>query len=161
MQGSILSVAGDKVLTSAAEYLTFLLGSEEYGVPIDRVKELRAWQPVSRIPFAKSWECGLINVRGAIVPVFDLRVRIGLSKISYHSHTVIVLFRINKGGRECEQGAVVDELTDVFKVSANQSHILTDSESGQTRDLASHVIESGGRKIRILDLARIFSLQAD
>ncbi|HXK56449.1 MAG TPA: chemotaxis protein CheW, partial [Gammaproteobacteria bacterium] len=76
------------------EYLTFSLGTEEYGVDILRVSELRGWGAVTRIPNAPEYVKGVLNLRGNIVPVFDLRQRLGIPFRAYEKETVVIILRV-------------------------------------------------------------------
>ncbi|HTH93638.1 MAG TPA: chemotaxis protein CheW [Rhodocyclaceae bacterium] len=95
------------------ELLTFLLGDEEYAIDILRVQEIRAWEPATPIAQAPDFIKGVINLRGAIVPVIDLRIRFGLGHVEYTSFTVTVI--LNVGDRTV--GIVVDAVSDVVSVS--------------------------------------------
>jgi purine-binding chemotaxis protein CheW len=100
------------------QVLTFSLGSEVYGVDILRVKEIRGWSPATRIPHASPCVLGVLNLRGAIMPVVDLRVRFSLPAAEFTPLTVIIVLsmRTGHGVREC--GVVVDEVRDVVDVAA-------------------------------------------
>ena len=76
------------------EFLTFSLGGEDYGVDILRVQEIRGWEAVTRIPNSPLYVKGVLNLRGTIVPVFDLRLRIGMPGREYTKGTVVVVLRI-------------------------------------------------------------------
>jgi purine-binding chemotaxis protein CheW len=98
------------------QVLTFSLGSETYGVDILRVKEIRGWSPATRIPHAPPCVLGVLNLRGAIMPVVDLRVRFALPEAAFTPLTVIIVLSVRTahGHREC--GVVVDEVRDVVDV---------------------------------------------
>jgi purine-binding chemotaxis protein CheW len=115
------------------QVLTFSLGREIYGVDILRVKEIRGWSPVTRIPHAPDSMLGVLNLRGAVVPVFDLRVRFALSSAQFTPATVIIVLSLRAGqdGREC--GVVVDNVRDVVDISLDNIRpapsMLADSAS--------------------------------
>ena len=98
----------------ATQYLTVNLADEEYGVDILAVREIRGWTPVTRIPQAPSYVLGVLNLRGAIVPVLDLRLRFGLAREEYTATTVTVIVTV--AGRNF--GVVVDAVSDVVDVDA-------------------------------------------
>ena len=158
MQDEIIS---PETAEAVGEYLTFKLNQEEYAVPITKVKEIRAWEPVTRIPHAKSWECGLVNVRGAIVPIFDLRKRIGLTDVAYTSHTVVIMFSIELRGKERVQGVVVDALTDVVKFSSSQIQPSPQIRASRPLRFAQGVVEYEGRMVIMLDLMKALELEAN
>jgi purine-binding chemotaxis protein CheW len=100
------------------QMLTFRLGDEIYGVDILRVKELRGWSPVTRLPHSAPHVLGVLNLRGAVVPIIDLRVRFALASAEFSPLTVIIVLslRTADGVREC--GVVVDSVSDVVDVEA-------------------------------------------
>jgi len=99
------------------QVLTFSLGREVYGVDILRVKEIRGWSPVTRIPQSPQAVLGVLNLRGAIVPIIDLRVRFALPQAEFTAVTVIIVLslRTEQGVREC--GVVVDNVKDVVDIA--------------------------------------------
>jgi len=97
------------------EVLVFVLGKEEYGVDILKVQEIRGYEKVTPIPSAPAYLKGVVNLRGIIVPVIDLRVKFGMANPAYDSFTVVVILRI--GGRVI--GVVVDGVSDVVQLGAS------------------------------------------
>lgn len=104
----------------ARKVLTFSLGEEAYGVDILSLKEIRGWSPVTRIPQAPQAVLGVLNLRGAVVPVIDLRLRLGMSAAEFTPLTVIIVLSISteRGHREC--GIVVDKVMDVVDVELDR-----------------------------------------
>lgn len=100
------------------EFLTFILGGEEYAVDILRVQEIRGYDAVTPIAHAPEFIKGVMNLRGAIVPIIDLRIKFGLGKPEYTVFTVVVI--LNVGRRVV--GIVVDAVSDVISVADNQMH---------------------------------------
>lgn len=102
---------------SARQVLTFSLGREIYGVDILRVKEIRGWSPVTRIPQSPPAVLGVLNLRGAVVPIVDMRVRFALPAADFTPVTVIIVLslRTESGQREC--GIVVDSVKDVVDIA--------------------------------------------
>ncbi len=98
------------------QYLTFMLGGEEYGVDIHRVEEIKGWDRVTHIPNTPDHLLGVINLRGAIVPVADLRQRFGMSAVDYGPTTVVIVLRIKCEDRERVMGVVVDAVSDVYDI---------------------------------------------
>jgi purine-binding chemotaxis protein CheW len=140
--------------TVSREYLTFRLDEEEYAVPIGQVKELRAWEPVTRVPHAAAYECGLINVRGAIVPVLDLRKRLGFKAQAYNRHTVVIMFSLpGPQGKDRTSGAVVDALSDVVRFPDHAIQPPPQLSRKQSMRFAAGVIEHNNRMIVLLDVA--------
>lgn len=101
------------------QVLTFDLAAESYGVDILRVQEIRGWSPVTRIPKAPGHILGVLNLRGSIVPIMDLRVRFGLERAEFTPLTVIIVLSVESMGRRREVGLVVDNVSDVVDLSAD------------------------------------------
>jgi purine-binding chemotaxis protein CheW len=104
----------DALAARAGEYLTFRLGGEEYGIDILRVQEIRSYEQPTRIANAPDYIKGVVNLRGVIVPIVDLRVRLGCAKAEYNHFTVVIV--LNVKGRVV--GAVVDSVSDVLELTA-------------------------------------------
>jgi purine-binding chemotaxis protein CheW len=99
--------------SQGGEYLTFRLGAEEYGIDILRVQEIRSYEPPTRIANAPPFIKGVVNLRGVIVPIIDLRLKLGCETAEYNTFTVVVV--LNVRGRVV--GAVVDSVSDVLELS--------------------------------------------
>jgi len=102
--------------TDGTQYLTFALGDEEYGVAILNVQEIKGYAPVTPIPNTPPWVRGVMNLRGTIVPVIDLRLRLGMPAADYGPFTVIVVLAV--GSKVV--GAIVDAVSDVLSIPDGQ-----------------------------------------
>lgn len=100
--------------TVASEYLTFTLASETYGIDILKVQEIRGYDSVTRIANTPEFTKGVINLRGVIVPIIDLRIKFRVGEVSYHEFTVVII--INVLGKVV--GIVVDGVSDVVALTA-------------------------------------------
>jgi purine-binding chemotaxis protein CheW len=98
------------------EFLTFRLGAEEYGIDILRVQEIRSYEPPTRIANAPPFIKGVVNLRGVIVPIIDLRLKLGCESVEYNTFTVVVV--LNVRGRVV--GTVVDSVSDVLELGKDQ-----------------------------------------
>lgn len=98
------------------EYLTFRLGAEEYGIDILRVQEIRSYEQPTRIANAPAFLKGVVNLRGVIVPIVDLRLKLGCETAEYNHFTVVIV--LNVRGRVV--GAVVDSVSDVLELNGEQ-----------------------------------------
>jgi purine-binding chemotaxis protein CheW len=103
---------------AARQMLTFRLGEETYGVDILRVKEIRGWSPVTRIPQSPPHVLGVLNLRGAIVPIIDLRTRFDLPSAEFTPVTVIIVLSVRTADGHKECGLVVDSVSDVVDLDA-------------------------------------------
>jgi len=99
----------------SGEYLTFRLGGEEYGIDILRVQEIRSYEQPTRIANAPHFIKGVVNLRGVIVPIVDLRLKLGCDSAEYNGFTVVIV--LNVRGRVV--GAVVDSVSDVLELGAD------------------------------------------
>src|SRR5579871_765212 len=98
------------------QYLTFEIGGETYGVEILRVREIRGWTQVTKIPHAPPHVLGVLNLRGSIVPVVDLRLRFELDRAEYTKVTVIIVLSVRAAAGRREVGVVVDGVSDVVDI---------------------------------------------
>lgn len=105
---------------STRKVLTFSLGGEVYGVDILRVKEIRGWSPVTRIPQSAASMLGVLNLRGVVVPIIDLRVRFSMPAAEFNAITVIIVLSLPTASGQREVGIVVDAVQDVVDVDTNQ-----------------------------------------
>jgi len=99
---------------AGGEFLTFRLGEEEYGIDILKVQEIRSYEQPTRIANAPSFIKGVVNLRGVIVPIVDLRVKLNCASVEYNSFTVVIV--LNVKGRVV--GAVVDSVSDVLELGS-------------------------------------------
>ena len=98
------------------EVLSFKLGAEEYGIDILKVQEIRGYEPPTRIANAPSFMKGVVNLRGVIVPIVDMRTRFMLDDVRYDAFTVVII--LNVAGRTV--GIVVDSVSDVLELRPDQ-----------------------------------------
>ncbi len=116
------------------QYLTFMLMGEEYGVDILRVQEIRCWQTVTTLPNAPVYVKGVVNIRGSIVPVVDLRMRFGMEEVEYTPVTVVIVVKVlNEEGRERVMGVVVDTVSDTYIIP--EENMKPAPEFGDSIDL--------------------------
>ena len=99
----------------AGEYLTYRLGAEHYGVDIQKVQEIRSYEPPTRVPGAPPFVKGVVNLRGVIVPIVDLRLRLDCERAAYDSFTVVIVLAVNQR----VAGVVVDSVSDVIDLAAD------------------------------------------
>ncbi|MEE9335651.1 MAG: chemotaxis protein CheW [Granulosicoccaceae bacterium] len=126
------TIESKDIAETADQYLTFLLGDEEYGVEILKVQEIKSWGPYSRLPNAPDYLLGVINLRGAIVPIIDLRKRFSLPTIPYTATTATIIVHIEEEEQIRVVGLVVDRVADVYHLSEDaiqDSAVLTGSEN--------------------------------
>lgn len=102
--------------TGGEEYLAFTLGREEYGIDILKVQEIRGYETVTRIANAPEFIKGVINLRGIIVPIVDLRIKFQLDRVEYNQYTVVIILNL----KDRVVGIVVDGVSDVLTLQSQQ-----------------------------------------
>jgi purine-binding chemotaxis protein CheW len=116
----------DGVKEELSQYLTFILDGEEYGVPILKVNGIQGWEKTTPIPNSPVYVLGIINLRGEVVPIIDLRKRFGLQTVPYDSHTVVIVVRLEQEDKSRTIGLVVDAVADVYDIKKEQIHNTPD-----------------------------------
>ncbi len=116
LQEQTTSMATESTGRMANEFLTFRLGGEEYGMEILKVQEIRGYDSITQIANAPEFIKGVVNLRGIIVPIIDMRIKFRLGKANYDQFTVVII--LNVAGRV--MGIVVDGVSDVISLEADQ-----------------------------------------
>lgn len=133
------------------QYLTFFLAGEEYGVNILRVQEIKGWTSVTKVPNTDQHVLGVINLRGTVVPIIDLRKRFGLEGIEFGPLTVVIVLKI-QGSREQTVGIVVDAVSDVYHVAADSINLPPESCGGIDSNFVSGLVTMEDKMVILLDL---------
>ncbi len=133
-------------------YLTFFLGEEQYGIAIDRIKEIIAIMKVTNVPKTPDYMRGVINLRGSIIPVVDTRLRFGMETKDEDMHTAIVIVEVNK----VNIGFIVDRVEEVASIdSANLSEPPRFGNSIDT-DFICSMAQMDENVVMILDVLKLF-----
>lgn len=139
------------------QLLTFVVAGEEFGVDILRVQEIRGWSRPMPLPRTPPYIRGVINIRGDIVPIADLRERLGLESLMPGPTTVIVVVRVEHAGRNRTMGFVVDAMSDVTTIEREAVKPPPElGDAGAGAGLASGIALVEKRMITILDVDRVF-----
>jgi purine-binding chemotaxis protein CheW len=159
-QSAMLNNNGAEVdEVSGRQYLTFLLAQEQYALDILQVQEIRGWEQVTRIPNSPAYVRGVINLRGTIVPVIDLRLRFGLDAQEYGKETVVIVVRTLIGDdSERSLGLVVDAVSDVMM--ARDEDVVGTPEFGvdvRTENITG-LVSLNGQMVMILDIPGLFEV---
>ena len=139
----------------AGQYLTFVLAGEEYGIDILRVQEIRGWNTVTSIPNTPAYVQGVLNLRGTVVPIIDLRLRLGMEKIEYGATTVIVVANIVQDGRHHVAGLVVDGVSDVCTVSDEEAKPAPEFDETVDVRFIKGMAAVGDKMVILLDVDRL------
>ncbi len=150
-----------KKLQNLLQLLSFTLGDEEYGVDILRVQEIRSWEPVSRIPNVPSYEKGVVNLRGAIVPIVDLRERFELAHSEYTPLTVVVVLQAqNEAGKTRIMGVVVDSVSDVINVDKKSIQSAPNFGTKVSTEFINGLASVNERMVMLLDVEKLLKLES-
>lgn len=140
---------------SSQQFLTFKLAGEEYGVGILKVQEIRGWSAVTAIPHAPAWVLGVIDLRGVVVPVIDLRRRFELEAAEFGPATVVIVIRVSGGGEDRTIGLVVDAVSEVYDIDSAAYRALPDLGSTAASEVVQGLAHTDGKTIILLDAERL------
>ena len=135
------------------EFLTFRLGGEEYGIDILRVQEIRSYESPTRIANASYFIKGVVNLRGVIVPIIDLRLKLGCDTAEYNAFTVVIV--LNVKGRVV--GAVVDSVSDVMELTREHIKAAPEMHSNVDGNFITGIGSVGDRMLILMDIEGLMS----
>ncbi len=140
-------------IAATQEFLTFTLGAEEYGVDILKVQEIRGYDTVTRLPDAPEYIKGVINLRGTIVPVIDLRLKFKLGKVGYDGSTVMIVLNVDKR----VISVVVDSVSDVTALGAAQLRPAPEFGSAMDTRFITGIGAIDERMLILLDIEKLMT----
>ncbi|MBW1940471.1 MAG: purine-binding chemotaxis protein CheW [Deltaproteobacteria bacterium] len=139
------------------KYLTFTLANEEYGIGILKIREIIGMMPITTVPRTPEFVKGVINLRGKVIPVIDLRLRFGMGAIDYNERTCIIVVEIEGGQDTIQIGTVVDSVSEVLNIKGED---IEDTPTFGTKLDTDYILGmakmEGGVKI-LLDIDRVLS----
>lgn len=147
----------NQVLAKAGKYITFTLAGEDYGLYILSVKEIIGMMNITRVPKTPDFVRGVINLRGKVHPVIDLRKRFGLPQIDDDARTPIIIVEVRNAGRTTYLGIVVDSVSEVITVEQDQLEDTPTFGVDLDTDFILGLAKVDQRVITILDIDRILS----
>ena len=145
--------SGALAAASASEFLTFRLGAEEDGIDILRVQEIRSYEEPTRIANAPHFIKGVVNLRGVIVPVVDLRIKLGCEKVEYNGFTVVIVLNVH--GRVV--GAVVDSVSDVMELASDLIKPAPEMNTTMDTGFITGIASVGERMLILMDIEALMS----
>ena len=153
----------DQAVKALAErdkkFLTFSMADEEYGIGILKIREIIGMMPITTLPQTPDFVKGVINLRGKVIPVIDLRLRFGMAAMDYTERTCIIVVEIEGDGRTVQIGVVVDSVSEVLNIKDGD---IEDTPTFGTKLNTDYILGmakmDGGVKI-LLDINRILSDQ--
>lgn len=143
------STNGKDIAETADQFLSFLIAGEEYGIEILKVQEIKSWGQYTPLPKSPDYVLGVINLRGAIVPIIDLRCRFGLPPTDYTATTAVIIVRNEDNDQSRIIGLVVDSVSKVYHLAP---HAIQDASEHGNSEKANYVRGFGqiGEKLVIL-----------
>lgn len=138
-----------------SQFLTFVCAGEEYGVAILCVQEIKGWDGVTRVPYTPDYLLGVMNLRGVIVPVIDLRTRFGLPPRSPDGSTVVIVVRVHTSHGEKTAGIVVDAVSEVYNVAPEQIKATPDLGTPVDRACVHGLASVEDKMVLLLDIDRL------
>jgi len=141
------------------KYLTFALADEEYGISILKIREIIGIMPITSVPRTPEFVKGVINLRGKVIPIIDLRLRFGMEPMEYTDRTCIIVVEINAQDITIQIGAIVDTVSEVLNIKAEDiEDTPAFGASLDTEYILGMAKVSGGVKI-LLDIDKVLSTQ--
>jgi purine-binding chemotaxis protein CheW len=143
------------------KYLTFLLGREEFAIQVLKVREIMGIQDITAVPQTPAYVKGVINLRGKVIPVVDLRLKFGLAEINYTQRTCIIVVQVQLSGMALHTGIIVDAVSEVLNLAAADIEDTPDFGEGGS-SAASYLL--GMAKVKgkvkiLLDIDRVLTVQ--
>jgi purine-binding chemotaxis protein CheW len=148
-------LATEQAEVASNEYLTFTLGREEYGVEILKVQEIRGYDAVTQIANTPVFIKGVINLRGNIVPIIDLRMKFNLGDVTYNEFTIVIILNLNSR----VVGIVVDGVSDVIALSPSQFRSVPELVSTIDTKYLLGLGTIDERMLILVDIERLMSSQ--
>ena len=145
--------AARAAMHASGEFLTFRLGAEEYGIDILRVQEIRSYEAPTRIANAPAFIKGVVNLRGVIVPIVDLRLKLGCDSAEYNNFTVVIV--LNVKGRVV--GAVVDSVSDVLELGADSIRPAPEISSAVDSGFITGIGSVNDRMLILMDIESLLA----
>jgi purine-binding chemotaxis protein CheW len=143
------------ITTNAEQYLTFQLAGQTYGVEILRVQEIKGWEKPTRLPHSPEHVQGVINLRGAVVPILDLRRRFGLGETEYGRTTVVIVVKVDGARGELTAGIVVDAVCEVCNIGAEALRPPPEVGSAIDSDFVRGLAIVGDGMLVLLDVVHL------
>jgi purine-binding chemotaxis protein CheW len=140
--------------TQLRQYVSFVVGAEEYGVDIMEIREFRGWTPVTSLPNVPLHVRGVINLRGAVVPVFDLRMRFFGEPTTPTAHHVIMVVNL----RQRIMGVLVDAVADILDILPATVQPIPNRKARRDGQFLSGLVNVGGKMVALLDLEPLLLL---
>ncbi len=148
---------GEKILMDTTQYLTFKLGGEVFAINIDIVREVLDFTTVTKVPQTPDFMRGVINLRGNVVPVMDMRLKFGLSQTEKTVNTCVIITEIEMDGEKTVVGAMADSVQEVLDLEPDQIEPPPRIGAKLNTEILRGMGKHGEKFIMILDIDKVFS----
>ena len=138
----------------SVQFISFAIGDDQYGVDIMAVREIKGWSDITHLPKQPEYVRGVLNLRGAIVPIVDLRCRFGQGLTETTPLHIVIIVQI--GGRQV--GLIGDRVLDIVSIDANQIQPVPRTAQGATSDFLSGLVTHDNTMIALIDLRNLLSV---
>ncbi|MCP4992639.1 MAG: purine-binding chemotaxis protein CheW [Gammaproteobacteria bacterium] len=152
-----MQASDNLIMDKLGQFLSFSLGGEEYGADILKVREIRGWEDVRAIPDTPEYIKGVLDLRGTIVPIIDLRSRFNLDQVEYNPTTVVIVFSVEVEAHQATVGVVVDSVSDVLEVEMGEIKSAPDFGTKINTKYIIGVLSQEGQMIVLLDVDKLLS----
>ena len=159
MNDALVPVKSDESRDKLIQLVSFNLGVEEYGVDVLKVREIIRMPIVTRVPNTPHYVEGVINLRGKVIPVVDLRLKFGLQEVEYTARTCIIVVQIQGPDSVSLTGIVVDEVSEALNIAAGEIEDTPDFGDGAATPYILGMAKSKGKVKILLDIDRVLQAQ--
>ena len=154
-EAEVMAQAIGRIAEKEGKYLTFTLANEDYGIGILKIKEIIGMMPITKVPRCPDFVKGVINLRGKVIPVMDLRMRFGVDAAEFTERTCIVVVEVDSGSGTLVVGLIVDSVSEVLNIKSDD---IEETPGFGTKVNTDYILGmakiSGGVKI-LLDINRV------
>ncbi|MBM7044595.1 MULTISPECIES: chemotaxis protein CheW [Rhizobium] len=147
-----MSLAAKNLTQEANELIAFRIGDQEFCVDIMSVREIRGWTPATAMPHAPAYMLGVINLRGAVLPIVDLSARLGMKRAELTARHVIIVAQVKRK----VVGLVVDAVSDILTITTNNIQPTPEVSSDHERQFARGIVAIERRMICLIELEALF-----
>jgi purine-binding chemotaxis protein CheW len=147
------------VANREGKYLTFVLAGEEYGIGILKVKEIIGIMAITTVPQTPAYMKGVINLRGKVIPVVDLRLKFGMEAMDYTERTCIIVVEIANSGQKVMIGILVDSVSEVLNIKGGDIEDTPNFGSRLSTDYILGMAKTGGKVKILLDIDKVLSAE--
>ena len=147
----------EKLTGETKSFLSFRLAEEHFTIPVMKIMEILEVPKITKVPQAPNFLVGVINLRGAVLPVIDTRIKFGMSQIQYTINTCILVLNIEVNDEELVVGALVDSVSEVFELHDSQIKATPTIASRYRADYISGMIQENDQFMMVLNIDKVFS----